>query len=134
MQRAGVLVHPSRLEIAPLVVMQAMAAGLPVIATDVGGTRRLVDAARTGLLVPPGQPSRLSRALGVLQEDPDRARAMGAEGRRDAEARFRIEGHVDRILEIYRQRLALDSTGSRSRNALEFLGLAREPRPPKESH
>ena len=77
---AGVLAHPSRVEIAPLSVMQAMAAGLPVVATSVGGTGRLVDAGRTGLLVPPGQPARLARALAQLLDDPARARRMGAGG------------------------------------------------------
>jgi glycosyltransferase involved in cell wall biosynthesis len=123
---AGLLVHPSRVEIAPLAVMQAMAAGRPVVATDVGGTGRLIDPGRTGLLVPPGQPTRLARAIAVLQDDPSRARTMGEAGRTEAEARFRIERHVDRVTELYRQVVNdLDSTGSKPRNPIELMGFTR---------
>ncbi len=122
MAAAGVLVHPSRVEVAPLSVMQAMAAGLPVIATNVGGTGHLVDPGRTGLLVPAGEPQRLARALSQLRSDPARARRMGGAGRVEAERRFRREGHLARTLALYAEvaRRALDSTGSGGRNALEF--------------
>lgn len=122
MAAAGVLVHPSRVEVAPLAVMQAMAAGLPVIATNVGGTGHLVDPGRTGLLVPPGEPARLARALAQLRSDPARARRMGGAGRAEAERRFRREVHLERTLSLYADvaRRPLDSTGSGSRNALEF--------------
>ena len=125
MAAAGVLAHPSRVEVAPLSVMQAMAAGLPVVATDVGGTGRLVDPGRTGLLVPPGEPARLARALAQLRADPPRARRMGVAARAEAERRFRLEGHLDRALDLYREVSArsFDSTGSRRRNALEFRGI-----------
>lgn len=129
MGSAGLLVHPSRVEVAPLAVMQAMAAGLPVIATNVGGTARLVDPGRTGLLVPPGEPARLARALLQLGADPARARAMGAAGRLEAEQRFRLSVHLDGALALYREacRPPLDSTGSRRRNALEFRRIAHVP-------
>lgn len=123
---AGVLAHPSRVEVAPLSVMQGMAAGLPVVATSVGATGRLVDPGRTGLLVPPGEPARLARALAQLVDDPPRARRMGAAGRKEAEARFRLVGHVERTLALYAEVVdrSLDSTGSKRRNRLEFRQVA----------
>jgi glycosyltransferase involved in cell wall biosynthesis len=126
MASAGLLVHPSRVEIAPLSVMQAMAAALPVVATAVGGTGTLVDPGRTGLLVPPGHPARLARAIAQLVDDPARAQRMGAAGRREAEARFRRETHVARTLEVYRAvaARALDSTGSERRNRIAFQKVA----------
>lgn len=129
---AVVLAHPSRVEVAPLSVMQAMAASLPVVATDVGGTRHLVADGETGRLLPPGRPERLAEALAeVLAESPT-ARRWGEAGRAEAEGRFRVERVVDRTLDVYRSLVGVsgvsESTGSGSRNPIEFQGIARNPR------
>ena len=58
-----------------------MCAGLPVVATAVGGNAEAVEDGVTGMLVPPDQPEKLAAALLELLNDPDRSRQMGAAGR-----------------------------------------------------
>jgi glycosyltransferase involved in cell wall biosynthesis len=106
---AGVLVLPSRQETASVAIMEAMAVGLPVVATDVGGTRYLVEDGVTGALVPPGDAERLAEALRGYLEDPGRSAAHGLRGRRIAEERFRVDRVVDRTLEVYRAVLGEES-------------------------
>jgi glycosyltransferase involved in cell wall biosynthesis len=76
-----ILALPSRWEGLPLVVVEAMAAGLPVIASATGATPEVVTDGETGLLVPPGDEEALARALGRLAADEDLRRRMGAAGR-----------------------------------------------------
>lgn len=65
----------------PVALLEAMAAGLPAVATQVGGVPQVLRDGVTGLLVPPTDPPALGRALLLLLNDPDRARRMGAAGR-----------------------------------------------------
>src|SRR5690606_22899954 len=76
---ADVLVVPSAWEARALVVQEAMAAGLPVVATAVGGLPGLLDGA--GVLVPPGDAAALAAAVAELVADSDRAAVLGAAGR-----------------------------------------------------
>lgn len=76
--------------------------GLPVVATDVGGTREAVVNGETGHLVPSGDAVGLAQAIRRLASDPDRARAMGHEGRLRAERLF----SRDAYLRNYQQVLA----------------------------
>jgi glycosyltransferase involved in cell wall biosynthesis len=85
----GLLV--SRQEGFPLVVLEAMRAGLPVIASDVGGIREAVAHGSTGLLVPRGDERALAAALESLATDPARRELMGAAGRRRFERQFTVE-------------------------------------------
>jgi len=78
---SDVLVMPSIVEGLPNAMLEGMAAGLPVVATDVGGHPEIIENGRNGLLVPPGDGEALVRALVRLGADPDLGREMGAAGR-----------------------------------------------------
>jgi glycosyltransferase involved in cell wall biosynthesis len=96
-----VLVVPSLTEGSPLIVLEAMAAGVPVVASAVGGVPDQARHGEEGLLVPPGDPEALARALGELLRDPDRARLLGEAGRRRTENEFSHQTLVGRIEGVY---------------------------------
>lgn len=77
---SDVYVHPSLSEALPTSVLEAMAVGVPVVATDVGGVSEIVAHGQTGLLVPAGRPDRLAEAMLQLM-DPGLRMSMGASGR-----------------------------------------------------
>src|SRR5207248_1164577 len=79
---------PSEMEGLPLVVLEAMAQGKPVVATAVGGTPELVVHGETGLLVQPGDVEALAAALAQLLADPEQARRMGEAGRERVQREF----------------------------------------------
>ena len=113
---AGVFVLSSRSECLPMSVIEAMAAGLPVVATAVGGVPELVEDERTGILVPPGDARALAAALTRLASDADLRRRMGEAGRARAQANFDVEGFRRAHLELYAGQLAL-SERTRRRGA-----------------
>lgn len=101
-----VFVLPSRTEGLPVSVMEAMLAEVPVIATDVGSVRELVDDGVTGMVVPPEDPAAIAAAIDELRVDPVRRREMAASARKMATERFSVEATVreycalfERILE-----------------------------------
>ena len=98
---SDVSVLTSRFEGVPRALMESMASGLPVVATDVPGTRSLVRHGETGLLVSYGDVSGMVAALRQVVDDPDLARRMGRAGQRLVESRFDEERYVDRITEVY---------------------------------
>jgi glycosyltransferase involved in cell wall biosynthesis len=83
-----VYVLPSRFEALPISIVEAMLAGLPVVASNVGGVPEVVEPEATGLLVAPGDPGALAAALRRLLEDADLRRSMGERGRAIAGERF----------------------------------------------
>jgi glycosyltransferase involved in cell wall biosynthesis len=86
---AAALVVPSTYEGMPLVVLEAMEASVPVVASRVAGIPEVVDDGRTGWLVPPEEPARLAAALAAALDDPGAAARRGAAGRRLLAERFR---------------------------------------------
>jgi glycosyltransferase involved in cell wall biosynthesis len=100
---ADVFCLPSWWEAMPLSVLEAMAAGLPVVAADVGDVARIVLDGETGFVVPPRSPRRLTDALRTLMEDPDAARRMGHAGRDRAEAAFSGAATARAISDLYDQ-------------------------------
>lgn len=106
MSAADALALPSRSEGQPLVLLEAAACGLPVVATDVGGVREVVEDGRTGFLVPPGDPEALAGAMARLMAlPPPRRAAMGQAARGYVEARYALERVVDRWEALYRDLL-----------------------------
>jgi glycosyltransferase involved in cell wall biosynthesis len=87
----------------PMAVLEALAVGLPVIGSDLGGIPELIDAGQDGLLVPPGDDKALATAMGELLGDPTRAFSMGQNGRRKIEAEFPPSLHLDHVSGLYRR-------------------------------
>ena len=92
---------PSVVEGLPLVVLEAMGQGKPVVATAVGGTPELVVDGETGLLTPPGDVEALTRALASLLADSDRARRLGEAGRERVRTAFSASSSSERVLRLY---------------------------------
>jgi glycosyltransferase involved in cell wall biosynthesis len=99
---ADVLVLPSRREGVPRAVMEAMAARVPVVATDVVGTREVVHDRVTGLTVPYADPPALARAIHEVLADESLARALVENAYDNLVRNFREEHVIDRIDRVYR--------------------------------
>jgi glycosyltransferase involved in cell wall biosynthesis len=93
----------SRSEGFPNAVVEAMAAGRPVVATDVGGVRDAVTEGATGLLVPDDDDAAFAAALERLRCDPALAAALGSAGRREAENRFSEEVVLNQLMALYEE-------------------------------
>ncbi|HXT22856.1 MAG TPA: glycosyltransferase family 4 protein, partial [Thermoanaerobaculia bacterium] len=100
---ADVFCLPSTYEGLPLAILEAMAAGLPVVATAVSGNPEAVEDGTTGLLVPPESAAALADALIALLTDPERRRRMGEAGRARVAERFSIDRVAERHLELLRR-------------------------------
>ena len=97
---ADVYVHPSLFEALPTTVLEAMATGLPVVATDVGGVPELVSHGTTGLLVRPARPADLAEAMLRLRDPALRTR-FGAAGRAWVQANASATQWIDGIEAVY---------------------------------
>lgn len=109
-----VFVLPSRTEGICNTILEAMATGLPVAATAVGGNPELVDDGRTGVLVPREAPDRLAEAMAGYAVDPGRRRDHGAAGRDRVLAEFALSRMVERYLGTYDLLLARRSRRRRA--------------------
>ena len=98
---ADLFVLPSRSEAFPNGAIEAMAAGLPVVACAVGGLLDLVETGRTGILVPPSDPEPLAAAIRSLYDDPARAREMGLAARSEVRAQYSFERMVAAFDDLY---------------------------------
>ncbi len=99
---ADIFVLPTLADCFPLAVQEAMAAGLPVVASDVGAIGEAVRDGETGFLTPPGDAAALAAALDRLAGDAALRRAMGARGRARAEQEYDSAANARRILAIMR--------------------------------
>lgn len=95
-------VLPSRIEGLPVTIMEAMLAGVPVVATDVGSVHEEITPGSTGLIVEPEDPAALAAAITELLADGGRRVTMGAAARAVALERFTVEATVSRYVQLYR--------------------------------
>jgi len=102
---SDVFVLPSFREGTPRVITEAMAAGLPVVATDIAGIPEQVDDGESGYLLPTGGPDALAGALDRLLADPERRERFGTVGR-ERVARFSSERMLADLDAVYRDLLA----------------------------
>ena len=103
--RCHVFVLMSKKEGLPISILEAMRAGLPVVAADVGGVREQVTDGETGYLVPSGDDATLARRLQTLVDDPSLRRQMGQAGRARYEGEFTLDRMVERTWAVYRDAL-----------------------------
>jgi glycosyltransferase involved in cell wall biosynthesis len=100
---ADVFVHPSLAEAFPYTVLEGMAAGCAIVASDVGGVGEAIVDGESGLLVPAGSVPPLGQALIGLLDDPQRRAAMGAAARLRVERLFTREAMIDRLIGVYHE-------------------------------
>jgi sugar transferase (PEP-CTERM/EpsH1 system associated) len=101
MRAMDLFVLPSLAEGISNTILEAMASGLPVVATRVGGNPELVEEGRTGLLVPPADPAAMAKAIHTYLDHPEQLARHGQAGRERAEIRFSMETMVDNYLAVY---------------------------------
>lgn len=109
LQRADVLLLPSRAEGFPNSVLEAMASGLPVIVSDVGAMPEMVRDSGGGVVVPNGDPSGIAEAVSRMMYDRDYRRRLGESGRKRVATSYRLDMVVDLFVNVYR-RVAGDPT------------------------
>jgi glycosyltransferase involved in cell wall biosynthesis len=109
---SDLFVLPSLNEGLSIAMLEAMAVGVPVVATDVGGASDILITGQTGWLVPSGDPTALADAIGDALSHPERARAYAERARAMVETDFSIETHARRLEALYRQVLAESSKRS----------------------
>jgi glycosyltransferase involved in cell wall biosynthesis len=97
----NILAIPSLYEGMPNVALEAMAAGLPVVATAVGGIPEVVLEGKTGFLVPPRDPEALARAIERIMQNPAQGIRMGQAGRQRVKEQFTIQETVRKVEQLY---------------------------------
>ena len=106
MRGFDLFVLPSLAEGISNTILEAMASGLPVVATAVGGNPELVNPGVTGTLVPAADPASMARAILAYVADPELCRREGAEARRTIERRFGMDAMVNAYMAVYDNMLA----------------------------
>jgi glycosyltransferase involved in cell wall biosynthesis len=101
LEGAVLLTLPSDAEGFPLVIMEAMASGIPCVVTDVGGNREIVIQGRTGMVVPPGSAEHLAQAIEFLLTHEEERKKMGKEAQRLIIERFDAEQAWRRYRELF---------------------------------
>ncbi len=108
-EKCSLMVVSSVLETAPMVILQAMAAGVPVVSTDVGGIRYLIQDGESGFLVPARDHAALASRMTSIVSDAGLARNMGERSREIAAQRFRAPDIAARTRDVYCKALSVPS-------------------------
>ena len=96
-----VFVLPSLKEGLPYVIMEAMAAGLPVIATNVGGMPDMIADGDVGILVPPKDSQALAKAIETLAANPEKRMALGMRAQETIKTKFAFHDMLNRTIQLY---------------------------------
>jgi glycosyltransferase involved in cell wall biosynthesis len=114
LRQAGVFILPSYAEGLPMSLLEAMAHGLPVIATPVGGIPRLVNDGVTGILVRPGDVPAIAAAIVSILRDPAKANLLGARARRSVAQEYDAASVNGRLAALYRELISTRTTARRT--------------------
>lgn len=110
---ADIMVHPSDNEGVALAVCAAMAAGLPIVASRVGGLPEILNDGKSAILIPPRSPQRLADEVGNLLDNPARARQLGDAARDFITGEYSLEVATGRLLEVYEAMMNRPARGRR---------------------
>jgi glycosyltransferase involved in cell wall biosynthesis len=110
---ADMLVLPSYDEGLPLVILEALGMGTPVVCTPVGAIPEVLEDLRTALFVRPGSPQDLSRKLQLLLEDAALRRTLSTNGLALFAARFTLDAFIDQLFNVYRRYCGVDLEATR---------------------
>ncbi|MEL6381815.1 MAG: glycosyltransferase family 4 protein [Cyanobacteria bacterium J06626_18] len=103
LQQTDIFILPSFAEGVPVVLMEAMAASVPVLTTQIAGVPELVEHGESGWLVPPGDQQSLADSLAMLVEDTDLRKRLGESGRAKVASDFNVETEAKKLADIFRQ-------------------------------
>jgi glycosyltransferase involved in cell wall biosynthesis len=103
---SDMLILPSDMEALPTVLIEAGAAGLPAVSSDVGGAKEIVSDGETGILIPPRNPEALASAIQRLLDDPALAQEMGRKARAVVLQRFTLAQQANALASLYEQVVA----------------------------
>lgn len=106
MAELDVLLHPADQESFGRIIVEAMAAAVPVVGVAAGGVGEIVVSGETGLLAPPDDAAGLAACVSRYLNDPAYAKQLGDAGRARAQARYSIEAHVEAMLDVYDRAMA----------------------------
>ena len=101
--RADIFTFPTQADVLPLAIMEAMASGLPVITTAVGGVSKQVEHGVDGFLIRPGDAGALAEATLRLARDPALLAAMSAAARRSAELNYNAARNYASLLQVCKE-------------------------------
>jgi colanic acid/amylovoran biosynthesis glycosyltransferase len=111
-QAADVFVLPSFAEGIPVVLMEAMAMGVPCVSTTVNGIPELIESGRQGILVPPSEAKALAGAIARLMDDPAYRAELAAEARKKVRQDYGLAQNADRLAAIFHARLREAAEGN----------------------
>lgn len=111
-EAADMVVLPSLYEGLPLVAIEALAAGRPMVATEVDGTPEVVIHEKTGLLVPPANPTALAAAIERLLDNPELASRLAADGREFVRENFTLQRQIEETVALYSELTGLGREGA----------------------
>jgi glycosyltransferase involved in cell wall biosynthesis len=131
LHRADIFVLPSYFEAMPIAILEALAHGVPVVATPVGAIPEFLTDGENAVLVPPGAPDQLADAIARLIDDANERRRLGAAGREIFRDRFDIRVAAERVLALYgsamqptgKSKAAGGSAAAHGKRTRKFLGL-----------